>query len=304
MNREREGLALCFVSVLGYSSAAVFAKYAYEGGVNVVTLLALRYVLAAVLFWALVRLRRQAVPPTALVTRSLVLGAVLYAGQAGLYFAAIERMNVSLTSLICYVYPAMVAAGSVLLGRERFNGRRALALAASLAGVMLVLAGGAGGSLNAVGVTLALGSAVAYTLYLLIGHPMMVRVAPFPLSALLCTGAAFSYLVAGVVSGQLTLDITATGWAAIGALTLFSTIVAVAASLAGIARVGPTVNSIVMTLEVPLSVVYGTLLFSERLTLVQGVGGLLVLSGIMLLNLRLPWQRVSASLARRSRADP
>jgi drug/metabolite transporter (DMT)-like permease len=303
MSRERAGLALCLISVLGYSSASVFAKYAYAGGANVVTLLALRYSLAAILFWVLVRILRQPLPPIAVANRSLLLGGVLYAGQAGLYFAAIDRMNVSLTSMICYVYPAMVAAGSVVLGRERFDARRTIALAASLTGVILVLVGGGGGSLNAAGALLALGSAVAYTLYLLIGHPIMVRVAPLSLSALLCTGAAVSYVVTGAATRSLAFDVTSSAWLAIAAMTIFSTIVAVATSLAAIARVGPTVNSIVMTLEVPLNVAYGTLLFGEHLTPIQALGGLIVLAGVMLLNLRLPWARIAANFGRRSRAE-
>ena len=70
-------------------------------------------------------------------------------------------MDASLTSLLLYIYPALVFAGAVAVGRERADRARIAALAAASAGVVLVLAGGARGTLDPVGVALALGAAVA-----------------------------------------------------------------------------------------------------------------------------------------------
>jgi hypothetical protein len=52
------------------------------------------------------------------VLTALGLGAVGYATQAGLFFAALERMDASLLSLVLYTYPAWVALSAAALGRE------------------------------------------------------------------------------------------------------------------------------------------------------------------------------------------
>src|SRR4051794_12933025 len=125
--------------VLGAATAfgamAVLGKLAYEQGATVGTLLSLRFALAAVLFWVLVpraelrSLRRRDV------AGGLAMGAGVYALQAGLYFAALDRIDASLLSLMVYTFPVMVAIASILRGRERLTARRVVALVLASAGL-------------------------------------------------------------------------------------------------------------------------------------------------------------------------
>src|SRR5437879_670441 len=96
------GVALCVVSAVGFGLMAIFAKEAYRGGAGVPTLLALRFTLAAAAFWAIVAVRRPARPERRTILAGLGLGAVGYALQAGAYFAALTRIDASLTSLLLY----------------------------------------------------------------------------------------------------------------------------------------------------------------------------------------------------------
>ena len=109
---------------------AVFGKLAYDEGATVGTLLAVRFALAAALFWALVAGGRRArevraLRPPRRRRSALALGACGYALQAGCYFAALERIDASLLSLLLYTFPAIVAVAAVALGRERLDARRA-----------------------------------------------------------------------------------------------------------------------------------------------------------------------------------
>jgi drug/metabolite transporter (DMT)-like permease len=49
------GTLLCLASGAAFGAMGVFGKLAYDGGATVGTLLAVRFALAAALFWALVR---------------------------------------------------------------------------------------------------------------------------------------------------------------------------------------------------------------------------------------------------------
>ena len=87
------------MSACGFALMAIFAKQAYRDGLNVSTLLATRFGLAAAIFWAIVWVRRAArpaglraaaAPPArSVVLAALALGAIGYSFQAGLFFNAL-----------------------------------------------------------------------------------------------------------------------------------------------------------------------------------------------------------------------
>src|SRR5947208_743766 len=97
----------------------VFGKLAYDQGATVGTLLATRFVVAAALFWVFA-LCSGARELRALSRRdvgiALALGAVGYCAQAGCYFAALERLDASLLSLLVYTFPVIVTVSAIALG--------------------------------------------------------------------------------------------------------------------------------------------------------------------------------------------
>ena len=180
---------------------------------------------------------------------ALAMGAVGYATQAGLFFLALERMDASLLALVLYTYPAFVLVGAVLLGRERATRRRVLALVAASAGTVLVLAGAGGGAVDALGVAMGLGAALAYTTYILVGDKVLAGTPPLALSALVCTGATATFLLVSLATGGPELAFAAEGWGWLAAIALVSTVGAVIAFFAGLERVGPSAAAILSTLE-------------------------------------------------------
>src|SRR3954470_22211596 len=189
-SERRLGVTLCAVSACGFGLMAIFAKEAYRAGLGVTSLLAARFVLAALVFWAIVAVRRHAArPPRRLVIAGLALGAVGYSAQAGFFFTALQHLDASLTSLLLYTYPALVFCAAVALRREHFTPWKAATLVLASGGAALVLLGGGTGGLQATGVLLALGAAVTYTTYILVADGVVGRIDPFLLGALVATGA-------------------------------------------------------------------------------------------------------------------
>src|SRR5919204_5127448 len=167
------GALLCLASGVAFGAMAIFGKLAYEEGVTVGTLLAVRFALAAVLFWALVARSSGGLARVRAISRgdvliAFALGAVGYSAQAGAYFAALRRLDASLLSLLLYTFPAWVTLAAFALGRERPTRRRLVSLGLSSAGLAIVLAGAAGGDADGLGVVLGLGAALAYTAYILV----------------------------------------------------------------------------------------------------------------------------------------
>jgi drug/metabolite transporter (DMT)-like permease len=283
MSRDRIGVLLCLLSAAAFSSSTIFGRIALEDGVGVLTLLALRYGGAVVLFWGLVYLARQRLPGRDAVLRVLALGAVLLAGQAALFYSALERLDAGLTVLLLYTFPAMVAVGSVAIGRERVSRRKAGAVLVATLGTGLVLLGDAHLRGDGAGVMLGLASAVAAAAWVLVSDRVLQGMPSLVVSALVSTGAALALWAVGLAVGAIELGIGPVGWGAILGTILISTVLAISTSMAGIARVGPTVTSVLLTAEVPLAVTWATLLLGERLQVVQAIGGALIVAAVLLL---------------------
>ena len=280
------GTLLCLASAAAFGAMGIFGKLAYDEGATVGTLLATRFVLAAALFWLFVAFSDGARDVRALTRRdvgiALALGAVLYSAQAGGYFAALERLDASLLSLLIYTFPTIVTVSAIALGRERANLRTAVALALASTGLVLVLVGAGGGELDPVGTALGLAAAVVYSGYILASEGVVARVGPLTLSTLVCTGAATTLTLAAIASGDLDLgSVSAAGFGWLAGIAIVSTVGAVALFFAGLQRVGPTAASILSTLEPVVTVVLAFLVFGESLGTAQLAGGALVLLAVL-----------------------
>jgi drug/metabolite transporter (DMT)-like permease len=278
-------VALCLVSAFGFGCMAIFAKDAYKQDLGITALLSLRFGLAALIFWAIARLRGPiSLPPRRVVLAGLGLGAFGYAAQSGLFFGAVKRMDASTTALLLYTYPAIVFIAALALRREHADRRRLAALLLAIAGTALVLLGGGGsGSFETVGVAMAIAAAVAYSTYILVADTVVPKLDPFLLSALITTGGAATFWIAGVLDGGLDVSLSAHGWADIAGIVLVSTILPVSTFLLGLERVGASTASILSCFEPVVTVSLAMALYGERLGPWQFAGGALVLAAVILL---------------------
>jgi drug/metabolite transporter (DMT)-like permease len=282
------GTLLCLASGAAFGGMAIFGKLAYDGGATVGTLLAVRFGLAAALLCAVAvatgrwrRLSRRDV------AAGLALGACCYAAQAGCFFAALQRIDASLLSLLVYTFPAMVAVAAIGAGRERADRGRLTALALSCAGLVLVLAGAGTGALDPLGAALGLAAAAIYSVYVLASEGLARRVPASAFSALVCSGAAVPLLVGSALLGDLRpAEVTVAGWASLGGIAVVSTVAAICLFFAGLRRVGPTSASILSTVEPVVTVVLAFLVFGEVLGAVQILGGGFVVGAVVVLSAR------------------
>jgi drug/metabolite transporter (DMT)-like permease len=283
------GALICLASAVAFGAMGIFGKLAYDEGATVGTLLAVRFLLAAALFWVLVAATGAARHVRALSRRdlgiALALGGVGYGAQAGAYFAALQRLDASLLSLLVYTFPAMVTVAAIALGRERANRHTAAALVLASAGLILVLAGAGAGALDPLGTLLGVSAAVVYSTYVLTSAGIAERVGPLVLSALVCTGAATTLTLGSAAGGDLQLgDVSAAGFGWLAGIAVVSTVGAVSLFFAGLQRVGPTTASILSTAEPLTTVVLAFLAFGESLGPVQLAGGALVLGAVLVLS--------------------
>lgn len=297
---------LCLLSASAFATLGIFGSLADDAGASIASTLFVRFAVAALVFWVVLRLTggwgRVRELPRHVVLTGLGLGAVGYSLQSGLFFAAIDRLDVSLVALILYTYPAFVTVAALVLGRAAFSPRTLVALAVASVGLALVLLAAGTGAFDLGGALLALAASVTYTTYILISDRIIGAVDPFALAALVLTGATASFAVAGLVTGSLDLALSGEAWLWLVLIALVSTVVAVSAFFAGLKRVGPSEAAILSTFEPVVTVALAFVVLGERLAPAQLLGGALVLGAVVLLQLRprpaaAPALRVAAAQA-------
>jgi drug/metabolite transporter (DMT)-like permease len=280
MPRARGADALLALSAISFGTLPIFGKVAYAAGMNVQSVLGLRFLLAGAVLVGIALARRAAWPPLPTVLALVALGAVGYVGQSAAYFNSLRYVPAAVTSILLYTYPAIV----VLLSRPLYGaplGRgRLAAVGLALAGCVLV-ASPAGGGLRWEGVVLGLASAAVYSGYILTGKRVLPGVDPWLATAVVATSSGATYL-AVALGTHLTMPSTALAWGAIAGLALIATVVAAGAFLAGLQRTDPGRASLVSTLEPVSTAGLAALLLGERLGAGQLAGGALVLIAVVI----------------------
>ena len=272
---------MVLVSATAFGTLSVFAKLAYAQGLGTEQTLAFRFFLAALGMWALAIAFRQ--PPHRIPRRRLVslvaLGAIVYTGQSLAYFLALRSLPASLCVLIVYVYPSLVVVvGWAFLGRH-VSRRHVAALAASFAGVAL-LVGGA--KLEAGwGLVFALASPAVYTAYIFLGERLMKGVPAVGASAAIMTGTAAAFCILAAADGQLRLPASGAAWAVGFGIAIVPTMIAISFFMAGLPLVGAARAALLSTWEPVVTVLLAVLLLGDRLSLVQALGGVMVIAAVL-----------------------
>ena len=275
-------MALVLVSATAFGTNAIFAKLAYAAGLGTTQLLAFRFVLAAAGMWGLALMLRQ--NPLRFRRASLLalfgLGAIVYTGQSLAYFTALQTLPASLCVLIVYIYPSLVVIAGWLFLRRSLTRWLLLALLGSFAGLVL-LVGGAELHI-AWGLVFAIAAPAIYTAYILLSENVMNRVPAVGASAVIMSGAGIAFSAIALGQGELKLPASSNGWLVVLALALIPTMIAISTFLAGLPRVGAARASLLSTWEPVVTVILAVILFGDRFSVLQALGGVLILAAVVM----------------------
>jgi drug/metabolite transporter (DMT)-like permease len=263
--------------------------------------MAWRFLVGAGLAWAWLLLNPRSRSGLARMRRrdfgiAIALG-VLYTGNSATYFAGLETVSASLSALIVYVYPAIVAVISLQVGQP-LRGRRAWgALALALAGVALAVGNIAEASAPPLsGLVLIAVSPVIYAIWIVlsarlsgegrggVGVNAAAGVDPLAAGAVMLSATAATYWLSALVLGQPVqpAEIPGGAWFGLVGIGIVSTFIAVLAFYGGAHRIGAARASIVSTVEPIWTIALASLLFAESLGPLQLVGGAMILAGVVI----------------------
>ncbi len=276
------GALLVTLSASAFGAMAIFGRYAYAGGTDVLGLLTLRFLIGGTLLAAIAHRRGVRWPHGRTLWSIVAMGALGYVGQSICYFVALQYAQASLVALLLYLYPAFVTVLAALWLGERLTRVKSGALVLCLAGSALMVGGGHGQPL---GIALSLAAAVVYSLYIVAGARVTRGIDPLATTAVVCLSAAAVFscvsLVRTLAGAAPHLPATPLAWAAVVAIALVSTVTAMLAFFAGLTRLGAARTSMLSTLEPVVTVLLAAFLLGERLTPLQWCGGAAVLAAVL-----------------------
>ena len=274
---EARGLTLVALSTIAYGVLPILGKVAYAAGVRVLPLLAWRYVIAAALIAILDRGPR---PPLRERARLWAIGSVFVFNSIA-YFRALEEIPASVTALVLYTYPVIVALLAALVGVEPLTWRALLATLVAFAGCALTAGGApAGAALSLSGVAWALAAALVYASYIVLSSRFGSGVPARVLALHLAQAAAVICVAFALADGGLALPVDPRGLLAVAGIGVVSTVVAMTTFLAGMALIGPTRASVLSSLEVIVTLILAFLFLGERLGPWQWAGAAFILGAV------------------------
>ena len=276
MSRDRGGTILVFVSAVAFGFQPIFAKFAYAQGVGVDELLFVRFLLAFLIMGTLlVTSHKLVLPRRTDLLAVIILGALVYFLQSTFYFSALLFSPVAIVALLLYTYPVFVTLGAYMLGWEQVPRRLAGVFVIALIG--LVLVANPFGTTIGLGVFLALGAAIVYTMYILAGSKVLRRVKGDVAAFYIMGGASVSFGLTGALTGSIRLNWSVAGWFWVLTITLVCTVLAATTFFIGISKIGPSRAALISLIEPVTSVLLSLALFGNKLIISQWFGGLLIL---------------------------
>ncbi|MFQ5756827.1 MAG: DMT family transporter [Acidiferrobacterales bacterium] len=273
------GHALALVTAIFFGGITTLARLAYEAGSNPVTVVATRFLLAAVAIALLMlvlrrsyRLPRRAWPPTALVSLAWFIG-------AGGYLSSVFFIPVGLAALVLYTFPLMIIAAQALFEQAHVKPSQVAPFPIAFAGLMIAL-GPVAADLDGRGVALALLGAAGIAASFIWSKRLVVDYDLFAVTMYVNAGGAL-LIVAAVLFFGVAAPHGAHGWIGLGGVT-FCYVTAMLMQFAAIRYIGPATTAMIFNLEPLISIGAAALLLGERLTMLQLSGAALVIGALVL----------------------
>lgn len=280
MNRDRFwlGVGLVLFAAVVLSVTSVTAVVSFQGGANPSAVVVIRFLGAAVVILALLRVTGAPVrlPPRARLI-AFAIGAAQAVQSYGLY-SSLDRIPVGLTMIIFYVFPLLVALLASVTGQDRLTGRLVAALIIAFCGLVLVF-NVTGAGLDLAGALFAGLAATAWAVVVVFGTRLAAGGDPRPVTLHIQLSALVLFAAALAVTGEIRLPESGEGRIAL-ALIPFLYGAAMAAFFTATQIIGSVRTALLMNFEAVSAIVLGYLILDQTLTPPQLAGAAIVVSAL------------------------
>ena len=257
-------------AALSFSCVDILIKVVYGSGMDVMTLITLRGVLAVAFLWTWLRSRPQ--------RSGIRRGSALIALALGLLFGltmfgllqAIALLPVSIAILAYFVYPLLTGIVGAAAGVDRLGWRALLTGLVAFLGLALMLGEGFM-DLSMLGLACAFVAAIGRVVSLILTRAYLNGTDARVTTWYSMVPSTLMFLIALLYMGAWSLPTTGAGWAAFLGVSCCSTLSTLLIYMST-NRIGPFRTALVMNLEPMVTTLASILLLGEVLSSVQAVG--------------------------------
>lgn len=287
---KKTDFVLIIIAACFWGSMGIFVRKLTSFGFNSIQIVSIRVTLAALIFCLFLFIKDRAGFKISLrdipLFLGLGLGSILFFTVC--YFAAINIMPLSTAAILLYTSPIWIMLMSALFFHEKINKRKVTALLLAFGGCVLV-SGISGEGITLTGLLLGLGSGIGYGLYSILGTIALRKYSPYTVTAYTFLIAAIGSLIickpADMISKFERAD-DLKGLILFCILTaLITAVIPFLSYTLGLRSVQASKAGIIATIEPVVATIIGIICFSETLSLLSGLGIVLILTAVIILNL-------------------
>lgn len=277
MNNKAKGYILAAFSAATYGMNPLFSLPLYADGMGVDSVLFFRYLFAVPMVALMVKSRGRSFAIQKGELWPLLMVGVFFVLSSITLFRSYLYMDSGIASTILFIYPVMVALIMAIFFKEKVSLQTWVCIAMALAGIGLLYKAPDGATLSTLGILFVLGSALAYTLYIITVNKTILKDVPsvkVTFYVILIGFIIFSVMV--LLGGGLQTPTKWWLWLDLVAFALFPTVISMYCATKAIVYIGSTATAILGALEPVTAVLFGMTLFGETLQ-GRGVAGLLLI---------------------------
>jgi len=287
------GIVLALVGVVAAAVWPILLKLAYAYVADPVTLIALRMVFSLPFFVAMAFWVRRDAARMPLTRRDWQ--AVLLLGFLGYYLASffgflgLQYIEAGLGRLVLFLYPTITVLLSALFLGKYVSRRDIVALVISYAGLALALSHGFGGENRnlMLGALLVFGSALCYAVYLVTSSRVVTRIGSMRFTAYATSVASLLCILQFLLLRPLSaLQLPPQVYGLAIAMAVGCTVLPVFVTSEALRRIGANQVAIIGAAGPVTTIFLGWLGLEERMTLLQIIGAVLVLAGVLLVTIK------------------
>jgi drug/metabolite transporter (DMT)-like permease len=287
------GMLFALAGTVAFAFRPVLIKLGYEAApVSATTLLFLRMVLSLPFFAAVAWWLRNEPPLARRDWWGIVgLGFLGYYLASLLDFLGLQYVPAGHGRLIMFLYPTLVVILSALFLGKRTTARELAALAVTYTGIALVLSHQLGAPaenrLFFFGASLVFGSAMCYAVYLVTGSQLIKRVGSMRFTAYtMMVSTVPAVIQFGLLEGPASLSLPGVVWVYAIVLATVCTVLPVFLVAESLKRIGASQFALIGGLGPVTTVLADFVLLEGSLSVLQLLGGALVIGGVLLVTLK------------------
>lgn len=288
MNSRLKGYLIGALAAASYGTIPLFALPLYKEGLNPVSVLLFRYLMALPIILVMLRLKHT---PVRLSERRMWLPLIILGltmGASSLFlFLSYVTLPAGIASTILFVYPIVVLVLMSVIYHEKMRLVTVVCIVIALAGIVLLYYQGNGVTLDPLGTFFIVMSALTYAIYLVgLNRTKLGSIDPLLTSFFVIFVSVFMfffYLRCGI---DVTVPKTAFAWFNIFCLATIPTVVSFYATAYAVQHIGSTPTAVLGALEPATAVTIGILVFNEPITFRIAIGLILVIVSVTYLIIR------------------